>query len=65
MTTNKIALSKFITAIACLYLLYIAVTCPCDPLYKCHLSEMYMAVAVVVANLVFWNGLHLQGNYPD
>lgn len=65
MTKNSIALSKFITALASLYLLYIAITCPCDPLYKCHLGEMYLALGIVVANLVFWNGLHLRSNYPD
>ncbi len=52
---------KSVVAVALVYALYIGVTCPCKPeLYSCHLSEMYLALAVVVAVMVFFNGSHLR-----
>ena len=53
--------SKTIAASALVYLLYIAVTCPCKPaLYSCHLSSVYMALAVVVAVIIYYNGLRFK-----
>lgn len=49
---GKVALSSIL-----LYMLYVAVTCPCKPaLYSCHLTEMYVATAGIVGVLVYFNG---------
>jgi hypothetical protein len=58
---TRILVAKSVVAVALVYALYIGVTCPCKPeLYSCHLSEMYLALAVVVAVMVFFNGSHLR-----
>ena len=55
------AVGIVVVAVALVYALYIGVTCPCKPeLYSCHLSEMYLALAVVVAVMVFFNGSNLR-----
>lgn len=56
----KITIAKGVVAAASLYVLYIGVTCPCKPqLYSCHLSELYVALAVIVAVLFYFNGLRV------
>jgi hypothetical protein len=57
----RILLAKTIVAVALGYALYVGITCPCKPeLYSCHLSEMYLALAVVVVVIVYFNGTHVR-----
>lgn len=57
---TEILLGKVAMCSVLAYMLYIGATCPCKPLYKCHLSEMYVAVGAVVAILVYFNGLSVK-----
>lgn len=60
---RSISAYKIIMFIALQYLAYIAVTCPCRPeLYKCHITQMYAAIALVIAIIVRFNGTRLM-NY--
>ena len=57
---RSITAYKIIMFLALQYLAYIAVTCPCRPeLYKCHITQMYAALALVIAIIVRFNGTHL------
>jgi hypothetical protein len=58
--------SRFLVVLACTYVAYIGLTCPCKEktknggstgLYKCHLMEMYIGIMLVVAILMSQNGL--------
>jgi hypothetical protein len=40
------------------YLLYIAVTCPCDPFPGCHRRQMYTALAACALLILALNGPH-------
>jgi hypothetical protein len=52
-----ISMYKIIAFIALQYLAFIAATCPCRPeLYRCHITQMYIALAVVIAIIVRFNG---------
>jgi len=59
-TSTPIMIGKSLVAASSLYLLYIGVTCPCAPeLYSCHLMEVYIAVAVIIAVFIYFNGLRV------
>jgi hypothetical protein len=52
---------KAVVAACAIYLLYIGVTCPCGNnndkgLYRCHLTEMYAAVTIIVGIFLYQNG---------
>lgn len=57
-------LSKIVVVFAAVYIAYIGLTCPCGDeskgLYRCHLSEMYIALAIIITVLVMQNGMRLQ-----
>ena len=58
---TNILMGKGVVAAASLYLLYIGVTCPCAPeLYSCHLTQLYLAVIIIVAVMIYFNGLRFQ-----
>jgi hypothetical protein len=42
------------------YLLYIAITCPCNKLYSCHLTQLYLTLLAFVAVLIYFNGLRVR-----
>ena len=50
-------LGKVVMSLLLLYLLYIAVTCPCNILYSCHLTNIYLSLLAVVVVLVYFNGV--------
>lgn len=57
---RAITVYKIIAFIALQYLAFIAVTCPCRPeLYRCHITQMYVALAVVIAIVVRFNGMRV------
>lgn len=56
---GQILAGKLVMSTILLYMLYIAITCPCKPLYDCHIRELYISVGLVVAVLVYFNGLRL------
>jgi hypothetical protein len=49
-------LGKVIMSALLLYLLYIAITCPCGVLYSCHLTQIYLALLGVLVVLFYFNG---------
>lgn len=49
--------SRLVVIASGLYLAYIGLTCPCKTLYSCHLKEMNIALAVILAVLISHNGL--------
>lgn len=49
-------LGKVVMSLLLLYLLYIAVYCPCSTLYSCHLTNIYLSLLAVVVVLVYFNG---------
>ena len=54
---TKVLIGKGISAAALAYVLYIAVTCPCKPeLYKCHLTQIYIALSIFLAVVIYFNG---------
>jgi hypothetical protein len=62
------AIVKIITLASLIYLAYLAVTCPCKRLWACHLKKAWAAVLVLVAVLIFENGLpglHMFGGGGD
>lgn len=62
---DEITLGKAIFGGAAAYLLYVGVTCPCKPaLYSCHLTQLYIAVAVLLAVIVYFNGCRLKSWNP-
>lgn len=58
--------TKTLSVVALLYLLYVSITCPCRPAVgSCHLTSQYVALAVVVGVLVFYNGSRVKSWLPD
>ncbi len=56
-----ILIAKTIASGALMFLLYIAVTCPCRPaLYSCHLSSVYAALFTVLLVIVYYNGARVR-----
>ena len=49
-----------LAAVAAAYVLYICATCPCRPnLYSCHLTQLYAALGVILAIIVYYNGFQI------
>lgn len=58
---NRIAVGKAVAVGALLYLLYVTVKCPCTPqLFKCHLSNIYGAIAIYLAIVWYFNGFRMK-----
>ena len=53
---NERIIGKTILSLILLYMLYIAITCPCKTLYSCHLTQLYGGLLAVVVVLVYFNG---------
>lgn len=61
MTAPCIRVAKALSALTLAYLMYTMVLCPCEPeLYKCHLTQIYGAIAVLVAIIVYFNGCRMR-----
>jgi hypothetical protein len=55
---DQVVIAKLISVAVLLYLLYIMASCPCRPeLYKCHLTNIYVSIAILLAVLLYFNGL--------
>jgi len=53
---KKVTIFKHINFILFTYLAYISVTCPCRPaLYSCHLTQVYSALIVAIAIIIYFN----------
>lgn len=65
MSETEINLSKVLFGGAAAYLLYVGLTCPCRPaLYSCHLTQLYLAIAVLAIVLVYYNGCRVKSWWP-
>lgn len=54
----EVIVGKVFSVAALIYLFYIMVTCPCRPqLYKCHLTSIYVSLAILVLVIIYFNGL--------
>ena len=60
---EQILLGKVTLSIVLLYMLYIAVTCPCKPYLDCHITQMYVAWLVVALIFIYFNGFRLTPLY--
>jgi hypothetical protein len=57
---HRVVASKLIVDVMLLYLLYIMHNCPCRPeVWKCHLTNIYGALAVIVLVIISYNGTHI------
>ena len=54
---SDIVVGKVVASAAAAYLLYVGITCPCEPnLYSCHVTNLYVALLLYVAVIVYFNG---------
>lgn len=61
-TNNRqICVAKTFSVLLTGYLMYIMAFCPCKPqVYKCHLTQIYSAIAALVLIIMFFNGTHIR-----
>lgn len=53
----EIVTGRIIASAAAAYILFIAISCPCEPnLYSCHLGYLYLALLIFVVVLIYFNG---------
>lgn len=54
---NERTVGKLVFSGLAAYLVYIGITCPCDILFSCHLTQLYLVIVALIAVMIYFNGL--------